>query len=704
MVYQKKEWVDGDIIDSTSLNNIEDGLYISSKNNQGYTFVGGGSEPSISKPDSVFNIDIVLPSTNMQVYDAENLLVNASDDSYLSTLISVPNNNVLIWDLTTNEIKPVGFGVKLETDYVVLATNIYGRVTDGYFKQFYITNMINNNNLVIGGSGYPTMSVLDLATFKISITLPTTALILYNQYNKLVATSPNTTWGQTYELPNNNSLYWDVTNNDIVVLPTGEENRNKLQLLASNSYTTVSSGAFYPYFKLQSKVDDYLVFMGGVGFKPTFSVDAKHVATITLPTSNTLYIRKPDGTDQTTIKMTGQSYTLSPNQYLIYNISSKALEIVGNGYARVNTVLLAFNNWGQITNGYFSRFWFEYVAQKQIDALSAGEQNQPNDYYKDYMVSKISELQQAEQSYSNGDQFIFLTDVHWGDNSKQSPLLIEQIKKNTGIRKLFFGGDIPIAYGSKSLMDSQIFNFNASISDYKRQRDYYPIVGNHDYTIKTSASVDTGYTYNAQQSYALFGRDLEDYTNISSQKMYYYKDNKSQKLRYVFVNTEESINPDTYWGVNAKISQEQADWLVNDALQAPDGYQIVVFGHVPIEESMPNYNYKLDILRKILEAVNNKSVINMDSGYGAVVNHDFSNSKVKVIAYISGHCHKDRSANTNGLLHITTGCDAHYNDDTWTRTGGTTSEQLFDVFFIDKDNSKINTVRIGAGNNRTFTY
>ena len=561
-----------------------------------------------------------------------------------------------------------------------------------------------HGNLIIANPGFPEKVINDANTFSVSITLPTTSIFYLNQYNELISTLDKSYLGQSFIVPNNSALYWDITDNKILVLSSNQVTNHNLQLLAYNSYTNITSGLFENYFNTQSKLDDYLVFMGGVDSKPAFSVDAKHIATITLPTSNTLYIRKYDGNNVVQIKMTGQSFVINPLEYLVYNITTKQLEIQQDKYVRTNKVMLAYNNWGQITNGYFSRFWFEYVAQKQIDALSTGGQNQPNDYYKDYMNTKVSQIQQAELNYSNGDQFIFITDVHWGDNSKQSPLLIEQIKKNTGVRKVVFGGDVPIAYGSKETLDSQIFDFNKSLREYKRERDYYPIIGNHDFTIRTSATLTDGFTYSAPKAYGLIGRDLEDYTNIQSGKIYYYKDNTAQKIRYVFVNTEESIDDKTFWGVNANISQEQANWLINDALQAPDGYQIVVFGHVPIEESMPNYNYKLDILRKILEAVNNKSVINMDSGYGAVVNHDFSNSKVKVIAYISGHCHKDRSANTNGLLHITTGCDAHYNDDTWTRTGGTTSEQLFDVFFIDTVNSKINTIRIGAGNDRSFAY
>ncbi|MFW6741529.1 metallophosphoesterase family protein [Leuconostoc mesenteroides] len=704
MTYTPKEWTDGDNITSDELNNMENGILYNSQNHQEYLSIRGGFEPIMSVPSKEYEIQITLPPKNLDLYGNNGQLVKTSDDSYISQNVLLPNNNALIWNLTSNTIYPVSFGTKVDDEYVILATNAYGRVADGYFKQFYLKNMINNGNVVIASPGFPDKAINDAATFSVSITLPTTAIFYLNQYNELVSTLDNSYWGQSFIVPNNNGLYWDVTDNKILVLASNQVNNHNLQLLAYNSYTTISSGLFENYFKTQSKLDDYLVFMGGVGFKPTFSVDAKHIATITLPISNTLYIRKYDGNDAIQIKMTGQSFVLNPLEYLVYNVTTKKLEIQQDKYVRTNKVMLAFNNWGQITNGYFSRFWFEYVAQKQIDALSTGGQNQPNDYYKDYMNTKMSQIQQAELNYSRGDQFIFITDVHWKDNSKQSPLLIEQIKKNTGVSKVMFGGDIPIAYGSKETMDNEILDFNKSIREYKRERDYYPIIGNHDFTIRTSATSTDGFTYSASESYGLIGRDLEDYTNIKSGKIYYYKDNTAQKIRYVFVNTEESVDDTTFWGVNAKISQEQANWLVNDALQAPDGYQIVVFGHVPIEESMPNYNYKLDILRKILEAVNNKSIINMDSGYGAVVNHDFSNSKVKVIAYIAGHCHKDRSINSNGLLHITTGCDAHYNDDTFTRTGGTTSEQLFDVFFIDSDNSKINTIRIGAGDDRSFNY
>ena len=330
------------------------------------------------------------------------------------------------------------------------------------------------------------------------------------------------------------------------------------------------------------------------------------------------------------------------------------------------------------------------------------------DYYTDYIAVKYDEINSLMESITDGDAFIFITDTHWGDNVKISPNLIDHIRKNTNVQKVIFGGDVVRAFGTKDKIKEDIYGFNSEVKDYIDSRNYFPTIGNHDFTIKYLRSADdqTGYTYGVPFAYNSSVKPLESYASLINQKMFYYFDNPVQKVRYIMVNTEEEVNSgDNPWGVGAYITQQQLDWLTNDALNVPsDDWHVVTVGHVPIHPDVPSHDGNLNILRYALEGYTNKSTASFTATYGTVLNTDFSTYKGKMVGYFCGHNHKDTEFVGTNMINISTGCDARYNDDVWTRVEGTLTEQLFDVVIIDKTNRKINMIRIGAGDNRTFNY
>ena len=330
------------------------------------------------------------------------------------------------------------------------------------------------------------------------------------------------------------------------------------------------------------------------------------------------------------------------------------------------------------------------------------------DYYTDYMTSKYNEINTLMESITDGDAFIFITDTHWKDNVQLSPNLIDHIRKNTNVQKVIFGGDVVRAFGTKDKIKEDIYGFNSEVKDYVDSRNYFPTIGNHDFTIKyiNSADDQTGYTYGVPFAYNSSVKPLESYASLINQKMFYYFDNPVQKVRYIMVNTEEEVNyGDNPWGVGAHITQQQLDWLTNDALNVPsDDWHVVTIGHVPIHPYAPSHDGALDILRYALEGYTNKSKASFTAPYGTVLNKDFTNYKGHMVGYFAGHNHKDTEFVGENMINISTGCDATYNDDVWKRTVGTVTEQLFDVVIVDKTNRKINMIRIGAGDNRTFNY
>lgn len=101
-------------------------------------------------------------------------------------------------------------------------------------------------------------------------------------------------------------------------------------------------------------------------------------------------------------------------------------------------------------------------------------------------------------------------------------------------------------------------------------------------------------------------------------------------------------------------------------------------------------------------------------GYDAVsVDCDFTNAKGELICYNGGHVHEDKVSRTcypSGALSfpiITTRCDAAQENDSTLiaeRVTGTTTEQSFDVFTVNKKTHKIYATKIGAGADREIGY
>lgn len=442
-------------------------------------------------------------------------------------------------------------------------------------------------------------------------------------------------------------------------------------------------------------INQSVVTIGGA-LTPTFAeTSTAYELIITLATTEMVYL-SGDGSKQATAPTStrGQSYTLSNYQSLVWDTTANSI-YVSDGPFNNGTILLAKNVYGVVQSGYFQKYYDQASIERRIN-------QQPSSYWDTYLDEKITEIQQAEQDLVTGDAFIFITDVHWGDNKKRSPYLIEQIKRKTGVQKVFFGGDVPIAYGTSNKMMSDVLDFNNQFRQLKRQRDLYSVIGNHDFTIKTSATDDTGTTLPVSESYALFGREFERYTNIKQNKMYYYVDNSATKIRYIFINTEESVDTTTPWGVQAKISQEQEDWLTNEALNVEDGWKIIAIGHVPIYPDAASYSSKLDILKQTFDGYNSRAKLDIISVDGVTATTDLTNAKGQFVAYLCGHNHKDEGFIENGIAFISTGCDANYKNDTWNRTSRTTSEQLFDVFFYDTTKNNLKTIRIGAGEDRSW--
>ena len=181
------------------------------------------------------------------------------------------------------------------------------------------------------------------------------------------------------------------------------------------------------------------------------------------------------------------------------------------------------------------------------------------------------------------------------------------------------------------------------------------------------------------QFYGIMVKPSEQWIDTNG-KLYYCVDNPSQKIRYICLAIEAFAN--------VSDGSEQKTWLESKLTELSSDWSIVILQH--------------RIWGSTTDAIEEKAqkVIN-------IVNDVWNNINADFIGIIAGHTHLDYSTTepVNGYLLIACNCDTLAgNNSGYTRTAGTTSEQSFDVFHIDKANKHLYATRIGAGTDRDWSY
>lgn len=329
------------------------------------------------------------------------------------------------------------------------------------------------------------------------------------------------------------------------------------------------------------------------------------------------------------------------------------------------------------------------------------------DYYSEnvWLESKLTQAQN-NSNFSNGINFIFITDLHVDSNAGHSAELIRRVASRTNASHVINGGDQISAFGDQTKLENevQIFaNFANSLN-----LPFYVARGNHDFTIKQSSNSTVGYTapYNWTYNKIMSTMDTSKIVGVTG-KLYYYVDDQVNKVRYIFLDGYDASNPATNeaWGIKPNISTEQINWFVNTALDA-NGYKFVVTLHGTADPNMYyNFYSQWGIIHRIEAAMNNRR--NFSEG---TISKDFTDSTSYILCNLNGDTHRDDSSYNDGVLSIGTTSDAYYDDDIDSsgnvidRTYGTVTEHAFDLVSINFDSKTIKTTRIGSGQNRAWNY
>lgn len=331
-------------------------------------------------------------------------------------------------------------------------------------------------------------------------------------------------------------------------------------------------------------------------------------------------------------------------------------------------------------------------------------------YWKTYLDNKKDELIVAELSIGfAGASFIFITDVHWKDNYKNSPAIISYIRQITQVKDVVCGGDILENHGERAAKIAEMLDWNECVKPV----GCINLVGNHDYN--TSDQPKSTWDVNRikpEEFYRMCNSETEkvvsyDYTNNVSVSEAGYRfnagryteyfgfcDNNTQKIRYIFLDSTCVHKPvqDGMTSSDLRISDAQLRWMQDRITELEEGWTVLVFTHIAL-----GANGLFEIGQQIENALNTI----------------YDNASASIAGVICGHCHKTLSYTTSkGYPFISTTCDARKqsqaaNDPTGYSNGGDVNEQAFDIFYVNTNNRTIHVIRIGAGDtdlNRDFTY
>ena len=330
----------------------------------------------------------------------------------------------------------------------------------------------------------------------------------------------------------------------------------------------------------------------------------------------------------------------------------------------------------------------------EVEAIKAVSSDVVPSYFESNLSTKIPEIiDNMNGAGQNGTTFVFITDLHWETNYRNSPSLVKRVLDKTSVKNVFCGGDI-INQGEQAEM-SKVFLDCINHFRFVPNLGFFPIArGNHDDNSNWSTSADIAtYEFDANAIYNLFYSQFADkVTKIGSNWAFYF-DQGINKTRYIFVDTKRN-------GLTID-SQATIDCLNT----VGSGWHVVFLMHFTLRNATTLFD-GCDLVAHIVKAYNNRENGSYAGSYQTAT-YDFTNAVGKVDLIIGGHTHADYAINANdannpsGIPIIATDTDS-YRDHSGTE--GTVDSQCFDVVTVNYSAKTVKCVRIGRGSDRDFTY
>lgn len=344
-----------------------------------------------------------------------------------------------------------------------------------------------------------------------------------------------------------------------------------------------------------------------------------------------------------------------------------------------------------------------------MSSMSCGASD-VNDSIPSYFVEQIEQkIGEIEKMSKQGASFVFITDTHVRTNEMHSPQLIKYVLDNSSIHTVIWGGD---AVNPKELDIDEQWKIQLRFdSVLNKSCHLYKVRGNHDFSVVKNIKYPKGLSYSNEKAAELLLKNCPSNIHrniIDPGACYYFFDDTSNKVRYIVLDTTDSVpSRDNGYGNVPFVHNSQLQWIADSAVSTtPHEYGLVFISHIPISDKMINKRYTdLWKLSQFLKDINSHS-----SGRIGNVKYDFTKlDEVKILMCIAGHIHEDSGKYVDGILHLTTDNDGKWQEETVNKNARvpkrkerSVSEQCFDCLCISNDKTIVHAYRIGFGSDRHY--
>ena len=406
---------------------------------------------------------------------------------------------------------------------------------------------------------------------------------------------------------------------------------------------------------------------------------------------------------------------LKANTALCYNINEMTFEILGFTANLEGYIKIIEQRSTQLVGGILLEKSVQCALEASISALDQKvEQEMENTAealttlgYSNVDISTAFIIDNKDLQNKDTATFLWASDTHfqvhggWNYGTKKATLqeigaVAEKLKTDFAI----ITGDVVNGYFPIAEQKENLVNLIDMVCKSMKM----PLLiaeGNHDdnsWYASASGSSGTEKTGLAETlinsqftAYSMAGR-LERVVIDPENPLggYYYYDLQKPKIRVIVLNCEDipyieqadkSLKYYGQWTMGYQ--QKQLKWLAEKALQFTEpGWGVLFFQHNDSNmDGNTQFVRNLDCLNQIIGAFRNKTsgtAVSTQADFEATVSYNFaSNPSNDVVAWFSGHVHKDSDELIDGIPHLTI-------TNTFNPTGGG-----YDIVTVDREKRKI---------------
>lgn len=290
---------------------------------------------------------------------------------------------------------------------------------------------------------------------------------------------------------------------------------------------------------------------------------------------------------------------------------------------------------------------------------------------------------------NDSTSFIFFTDTHFPDSEPEQAALLEPICRTEGVTRVIWGGDAISRYADPDSAWAIQLDVEKQISRFAA---VYNVRGNHDFSRRVRPGEEgTGSTLSQEETArrlsAVRGQDAVP-NEADPGACYYYFDDVKAQVRFLVLDTHDEVpDQNVAMGTRYGIGQMQLQWVCTQAIgTVPPDWSLLVFSHAPVW--WPGMTEKYEgAFAQILAAARDRGV--------------------SILAWMSGHIHRDTQLAQEGLWEITTYCYTPtaprvlmFDTEKTMRDGA--DRPCFEVATLEKGHKILRLRRVGAGHSRTF--